>query len=36
VVAQSGKRFLYHNGNASMNPDPATAQVVISLLLRQR
>lgn len=30
-----GERFLYHSGDVAMNPDPATAQVVISLLLRE-
>jgi AcrR family transcriptional regulator len=34
-IVAVGERFLYHSGDAAMNPDPATAQVVISLLLRE-
>jgi AcrR family transcriptional regulator len=29
------ERFLYHNGAPELNPDPATARVVIGLLLRE-
>ena len=34
-IVSLGERFLYHNGAPSLNPDPATARVVIRLLLRE-
>jgi hypothetical protein len=34
-IVALGERFLYHNGNPALNPDPATARVVIRLLLRE-
>jgi AcrR family transcriptional regulator len=34
-IVALGERFLYHNGSPSLNPDPATARVVIRLLLRE-
>jgi hypothetical protein len=34
-IVALGERFLYHNGSPALNPDPATARVVIRLLLRE-
>jgi AcrR family transcriptional regulator len=34
-IVALGERFLYHGGNPALNPDPATARVVIRLLLRE-
>lgn len=35
-VVSLAERFLYHGGDPVMNPDPSTAQRVISLLLREQ
>jgi AcrR family transcriptional regulator len=34
-IVAIGERWLYHAGDPAMNPDPATARRVISLLLRE-
>jgi AcrR family transcriptional regulator len=34
-IVSMGERFLYHGGNPELNPDPATARLVIGLLLRE-
>ncbi|MCW2993248.1 MAG: TetR family transcriptional regulator [Conexibacter sp.] len=35
-VVSIGERFLHNGGDPTLNPDPATAKVVVSLLLRER
>ena len=34
-IVALGERWLYHGGDPAMNPDPATARLVIGLLLRE-
>jgi len=34
-IVALGERWLHHAGDAAMNPEPATARRVISLLLRE-
>lgn len=34
-VVSIGERFLHNGGDPTLNPDPATAKVVVSLLLRE-
>lgn len=34
-IVSLGERFLYHGGDAALNPDPQTAKRVIALLLRE-
>ena len=34
-IVALGERFLYHGGNPEFNPDPATATLVIRLLVRE-
>jgi AcrR family transcriptional regulator len=35
AMVSLGERFLYHNGDPGMNPDPANAQLAYNLLLRE-
>jgi AcrR family transcriptional regulator len=35
-IVSLGERFLHHGGDPELNPDPASAKIIVSLLLRER